>query len=340
MSLMQTMRKGRSLALAATGRLARSERAMAQGLTILTHHRVLEDEVWARYPARWLAMPLSAFRELVALVSKRFTTMTVHEALQSLSDGKPDKPIVCFSFDDGYEECAGLIKETLEEHNVRGTFFVTTGLVESPRMFWFDAAIHAWQSAGQTWCQTRLKELGLKGSPVTLLQWLQDLKEQPTEQVDRILDPIHAQATEADRRAYGTMTRQQIKQLADDGHEIGSHSVTHPIFTHLDEAELDLEVGRSREFLREVTGAEIPGFCYPNGSYDSNVVARTKSAGYEYACTVESGRNPAGSDPMRLRRVELNSLRVTHSNGRLDRLTARVAISLARKPRATPFGVV
>lgn len=41
---------------------------------------------------------------------------------------------------------------------------------------------------------------------------------------------------------------------------------------------------RSRAVLREITGQEVDGFCYPYGNLTSRVVDAVRAAGYDYGC--------------------------------------------------------
>jgi peptidoglycan/xylan/chitin deacetylase (PgdA/CDA1 family) len=84
----------------------------------------------------------------------------------------------------------------------------------------------------------------------------------------------------------GFMDASAIRELAERGHEIGSHSHTHPPFmARLPRAELDSEWRMSRERLTEVLGKPPPGAAVPGGSLSEDVVAAVSAAGYEYLLT-------------------------------------------------------
>lgn len=64
------------------------------------------------------------------------------------------------------------------------------------------------------------------------------------------------------------MTPQRIREMQDAGMIIGSHSVSHPVFSKLDDAAQRRELEDSFSFLDEVTGRlSVRTFCYPYGGF-------------------------------------------------------------------------
>ena len=77
-----------------------------------------------------------------------------------------------------------------------------------------------------------------------------------------------------------------LRELADAGIEIGSHSVTHPDLRTLPNDALAVELTASRELLEDGLGRPVPHFAYPHGLHDDRVKAATRAAGYEAAFAV------------------------------------------------------
>ncbi|MFJ6568869.1 polysaccharide deacetylase family protein [Streptomyces sp. NPDC091292] len=80
-----------------------------------------------------------------------------------------------------------------------------------------------------------------------------------------------------------------IRHAAAQGVEIGSHGLTHTDLTQADDATLRAETADSRARLRELTGQEIAGFCYPYGTVDARAIEAVRAAGYRYACAIAPG---------------------------------------------------
>jgi len=82
---------------------------------------------------------------------------------------------------------------------------------------------------------------------------------------------------------YLVMSPSQVKELHDVYKaEVGSHTMTHPYLTKVDDATLDYELSQSKENLEKLIGEEVTSFAYPYGDFDSRVIAYTKKY-YRYA---------------------------------------------------------
>lgn len=82
------------------------------------------------------------------------------------------------------------------------------------------------------------------------------------------------------------MTTDQLCQVAGAGMEIGSHGFNHVPLSSASEKQLNEELVRSRSVLREITGQEVGGFCYPYGNLNNRVVDAVRAAGYDYGCAI------------------------------------------------------
>jgi peptidoglycan/xylan/chitin deacetylase (PgdA/CDA1 family) len=88
------------------------------------------------------------------------------------------------------------------------------------------------------------------------------------------------------------MTRTEITTLAQEGHEIGGHSMTHPFLTRATDAQLDDELITSKNVLETIPGVgTVRNFAYPYGDYDARVIEAEKAAGYRSGRSVEEGYN-------------------------------------------------
>lgn len=86
------------------------------------------------------------------------------------------------------------------------------------------------------------------------------------------------------------------------GHEICSHTVTHPMLTQLNDTQLAQELTQSKSYLEGIIGATVPDFASPYGDYDARVINAIKAAGYASHRTVDEGFNSKDNfDAYRLR---------------------------------------
>lgn len=77
-----------------------------------------------------------------------------------------------------------------------------------------------------------------------------------------------------------------LRELADAGWEVGSHTVSHPRLTRIDDEALAGELSESRSAVEAALAAPCPSIAYPYGDVDARVVAAAGRAGYRTAGTL------------------------------------------------------
>lgn len=79
---------------------------------------------------------------------------------------------------------------------------------------------------------------------------------------------------------------QAIRAIAEAGHEISNHSFNHEPWLHLyTEEEIEAELGKTADHLRQVTGKTPIGFRGPGYSLSPAVLRVLKRNGYQYDCS-------------------------------------------------------
>lgn len=86
--------------------------------------------------------------------------------------------------------------------------------------------------------------------------------------------------------SLGLMDEDQVRAVAAAGHEVGSHTMTHPHLAGAPAEILRAEISGSREILQDVLQKEAPGFCYPYGEFDAAAADAVRAAGYNHGCVI------------------------------------------------------
>lgn len=71
-----------------------------------------------------------------------------------------------------------------------------------------------------------------------------------------------------------------VKMIAEAGHEIGTHSNTHPDMAKLGAAEIEKELIRSCERIEKAGGSGIKLFRAPSGSYSNELIETAQKLGF------------------------------------------------------------
>ncbi len=74
---------------------------------------------------------------------------------------------------------------------------------------------------------------------------------------------------------------EQVKAIAEQGHEIGNHSLTHPHMNKLDAAAIKKEISDLDDKIEALTGKRCTLFRAPYGEYNDTVIKAVRDFGYE-----------------------------------------------------------
>jgi peptidoglycan-N-acetylglucosamine deacetylase len=83
------------------------------------------------------------------------------------------------------------------------------------------------------------------------------------------------------------LTEPQIRELS-ARHEIGAHTLTHPVLTDISPERAREEIAGSRTWLMDALGADVTSFCYPKGYANPALQTLVRESGYRAARGVEA----------------------------------------------------
>ena len=95
----------------------------------------------------------------------------------------------------------------------------------------------------------------------------------------------------------------QVREWIAAGHEVGSHSLTHPYLTRLSLACAREEISASKKKLEDFFGVAVEHFCYPYGDWNPQVRDLVSEVGYRTACTTDFGVNNSDVSRFELKRI-------------------------------------
>jgi len=101
------------------------------------------------------------------------------------------------------------------------------------------------------------------------------------------------------------MNWDQVRELQKNNIVFGSHTVNHQSLTTLSPQEIANELSQSKEEMKRQLGKTPDYFAYPTGTYNADIEAMVKSAGYKAAFTIKYGEIGTDSDLYALERIPL-----------------------------------
>lgn len=84
-----------------------------------------------------------------------------------------------------------------------------------------------------------------------------------------------------------------LSEMQRAGMTIGSHTRSHALLTNESRQKITEETAESRRELERRLGITVHHFAYPAGQFDSDTVEAVAEAGYRFAYTTCSHRDPA-----------------------------------------------
>lgn len=87
------------------------------------------------------------------------------------------------------------------------------------------------------------------------------------------------------------MTKEQIKQLADNGHAVEAHTWDHHMVTKYQGDDWEKQLVQPKKKVEEITGKPVKYFAYPFGLWNKPAIVQIKEAGYQMAFSLASKRD-------------------------------------------------
>jgi peptidoglycan/xylan/chitin deacetylase (PgdA/CDA1 family) len=100
----------------------------------------------------------------------------------------------------------------------------------------------------------------------------------------------------------GYMTKEQVKQLTDEGHVIGLHTWNHKNVKTFTDEDWSVQIEKPWEQLKQITGKPVDYFAYPFGLWNEPALDKIKEHGFKAAFQL-SARRDENSPQFCIRRI-------------------------------------
>lgn len=275
-------------------------------LCILTYHRVLSrpDPILASEP------DLDTFKWQMELLGECFNVLPLYEAIARLSEQTLPARAVCVTFDDGYRSTHDFALPILKSLGLPATVFVASGFADGASM-WNDRIIDSTRRFDGN--VLNLTKLGLGAHPFRTNKERRHAIHAVTEALkyrapeERLNLAARIEKITGVAAVRGPMlSSDQISSMAQQGIEIGGHTVTHPILANLSDEMARDEIVQNKQKLEAITHKPVRLFAYPNGKphvdFNERHTQMVKDAGYAAAVTTQIGAATRAHDPFLLPR--------------------------------------
>ncbi len=273
-------------------------------LIILNYHRIrLKDQLYSNP-----FLDYSYFTD-VEQFSRQISWLKNNAKIISQSDlisvlnrgGKPDyeRPCVMITFDDGYRDNYDLAYPILKKHNVPAVFFITSNMVENGELPWWDIIVYMLKKTRKLSFRYEDHSFNLATDKFRAMVFFQEvMKTYPAPRTRHLLGEIseilEVQLPPSELQREHIMTWDQVREMNQNGMDIGSHTHTHRVFSTISEMEIREELMFSKLMIENAINSPVLSVSYPVG--EPQLISRetellSMESGYTLGFTTNSGVN-------------------------------------------------
>ena len=223
---------------------------------------------------------------------------------------------VAITFDDTFQNVESVALPILKKYNIPATFFITSGFIDTDRIFWVDKIEHIINYSKRERFSIDFphkKEFKIKShdEKIQAVKDIKDIIKSHDQKIhDVVLESIERQLGIIDHSFvdnYKNLTSECVRRLdCPPMYEVGGHTVNHEILSQLKAEDLKFEVNECLKHLENITNRKIDLFSYPEGQsnhFNKNVISVLKDRGVKICPTAMTGFNKFETDAFKLKRI-------------------------------------
>jgi peptidoglycan/xylan/chitin deacetylase (PgdA/CDA1 family) len=276
---------------------------------ILLYHRVnpYEDSFFP-------AVSTKVFEAQMKYLARKFRVLPLADIIDRIQHRKGLDPLtIAVTFDDGYRDNYTFAHPILKKYSLPATIFVATGFIDNNVPMWNDRVAWALKNSERETVVCEFSEgkvrLPLRtqddrvNSLNSILEKLKTLPELEKEKaLEKILDALQNKKPEP---ANLMLDWRSLRDMAEQGWDIGSHTVSHQILTRIEISGAEAELKTSKDTIERQLQRPVRLCAFPNGKrtdFNATIKAMVKNLGFQGAVTTLSGINHRDVEFYELRR--------------------------------------
>jgi peptidoglycan/xylan/chitin deacetylase (PgdA/CDA1 family) len=275
-------------------------------LRILTYHRFAPPG--RNFAAEW--------EQQCRHLARHYRLVTLTDVRQAFEGGVPLPPYaLAVTVDDGYRDFYQVAFPIARKYGVPVTVFLATSFLDRKQWLWWDRIYFAFAQAPQRPVEITLAgqawQLTPPGGALPLLEFLATMAEPDRfRAVEDVAAALGVSLPATPPPEYEALEWDEVRDMARQGMDFGSHTCTHPILPQVDDSRLREEIVGSKQRVEEELGRPVQWFCYPNGDWRDErgrILQEVASAGYRLAVTTIPGTNATTDLPLQLKRIGVDA---------------------------------
>lgn len=197
---------------------------------------------------------------------------------------------VFITFDDGYKDNYDIAFPILNKHRIPAAFFIVSSIPDSNSWLWHD----------------KLRFLVCENELESEKAELALMELNKGKLFDDELNNLVNTSFEKFPEKRLMMNWKEIKEIAENGFVIGSHTHTHSPLKFLNIEERAEEINESIKTISSKLKIPVNHFAYPNGLYDEDCNLLITNSGIKNGYTTKGGLNRVNDSSLEIKRIGVN----------------------------------
>lgn len=274
-------------------------------LVIFGYHRLVADHEGFTTPFAddVFGSSVEEFEEAIVWFKNNVRVISEPELIELLEAGKgPGELSVMITFDDGYRDNYTIAYPILKKYQLPAVFFIPSKMIEERTLGWWDLSAYLIKHTERgelSWDDRVFRLPEQRDSAIRFFHKVMQLEkyEQTKGLIERLSETCQVELPGHMRQDRELMSWDELREVAQNGVTIGSHTHSHRVLATLDAAQQREELAESKAFLEARLGMPIRSIAYPVGGY-RHFTAETRkiaeSCGYEIGYSFCTGVNHWG----------------------------------------------
>ena len=282
----------------------------------------------------WDPMSVDLFDKCIKYITSKYTVITI-EDLPKISSKASQCNYATISFDDGYKDNFIYALPILNKYKVKASFYVVTDSIEKNIPTWTYILDYLFQNSKISKLKIdfdflpqdlKITELATLDEKLTYVKRLKPfLKKLSHSNRGMVLNRVNEAFNDIEIPKL-MMDWTDLKEMINQGHVIGSHTVTHGMLGNMEsESDVRYELEKSANEIVSKLGIFPKTISYPVGSYNEMTIKISKEIGYKMGLAVKQMvYDPAQVDLFEIPRIELYNESWWKTRLRIDNTLERI----------------
>lgn len=282
-------------------------------LVVCNYHRLYKGQLDTSFDNGVFAHSVNDFENHLIWLKNNTKVLCEHELIELVKSGKAISNICSLiTFDDGYIDNYTLAYPVMKRLEIPAIFYIPTGQINSRHLGWWDIIAYLIK-------KTPNYTISFDGVPVSLangdaaIRFFQQIMktkqyEETADLLSKLSDACEVPLPDIDTQSKELMTWDQIREVADHGIAIGSHTHSHRVLSTIPVNEQKEEMITSKSIIENQIGKNVRTIAYPVGNYQHfthETIGLASECGYDAAFSFNTGINfYDGLSQFNIKRIE------------------------------------